>query len=155
MNMKFRFSVFIIPVLLVAAAAVFLKSPEEHLVIHTASGEFEVSIEIAQTAEEKRLGLMGRTSLPEDSGMIFVYEESSLPTMWMKNMLIPLDILFIGEDGIIHHVEEAVPPCEAESDDECPRYFSGKPSKWVLELPSGTATREGIEVGDRVSGSPL
>ncbi len=121
------------------------------LKIHThAQGSYKVQIELAITDEEKRLGLMGREELPEGTGMLFVYEENSDPIMWMKNMTFPIDIVFIGEDKMINYIEKSAEPCNAKFDRQCNRYGSAFPSKYVLELPAGFTSKNGIDWRDQV-----
>lgn len=102
------------------------------------------SVEVAATAEQRQRGLMFRDSLPADGGMLFVSPEERVVHMWMKNTLIPLDMLFLGPDGRILKVAAMAEPGSTEI------LSSGVPAKGVLELPGGTAARLGITEGDRV-----
>ena len=87
---------------------------------------------------------MYRTSLPEDGGMLFVFPEQSKQSFWMKNTLIPLDMLFIDGDGRIVGIHpDAVPLSEAP-------ISVGKPSTYVLEVNGGWAARHGVHPGDTV-----
>jgi len=140
-------------IFLVLGVAFFLTRPPSpnQLVILTESGDQVIEVEIASTPEEKIQGLMFREKIGENQGMLFVYEEASSPIIWMKNMLISLDILFIGEDLSINHIERMVPPCDQEDDSLCDRYSSKKSVNYFLELPAGTADAIGIEVGDSVT----
>ena len=83
-------------------------------------------------------------ALPDFGGMLFVYQDSSHHSMWMKNTFIPLDMLFIGEDGRIGHIAAETTPLSEEA------ISSEGPAIAVLEVPGGTAERLGIGVGDRV-----
>lgn len=147
--MKFRFigfaAVFIFMLLLAGCGNGSL-----YLTIVSEQGSRDIQVEVAKTDEERRVGLMGREELPDHTGVLFVYGEASKPVMWMKNMLIPIDIVFIGGDGEINHIERSVPPCESEGDGQCDRYSSASPSSWVLELPAGYTMRNGIKRGDKV-----
>ncbi len=114
--------------------------------IGTASGEVVASfIEIADSREERACGLMDRTELGRDDGMLFVYEEPSTGTFWMKDTLIPLSIAFWGDDGRIHTISE-MEPCE---EDPCATYPADEPYTYALEMNAGWFDRNGIEVGDR------
>lgn len=120
------------------------------LLIHSAGGLQTVHIEIADTDEQRRMGLMHRGYLKEGHGMVFLYAPDSSPFMWMKNMLISLDILFVGHDFRISHIESDVPPCRESDDSVCPRYSSSEASSMVVEVPAGYVKRHGIQVGDVV-----
>jgi uncharacterized membrane protein (UPF0127 family) len=111
---------------------------------------YKLQVEIVRTDEEKELGLMGRESLADDEGMLFVYGENRKPIIWMKNMLIPIDIIFIGEDLKISFIQKSVEPCTAEFDRQCHRYSSTRPSTYVLEVPAGYAERNDIVEGDKI-----
>lgn len=101
-------------------------------------------IELALTPRQQAQGLMYRQSLAPDAGMLFVYRPARVVTMWMKNTVIPLDILFIAEDGeIVKVVERAVPFSLAT-------ISSDKPVRAVLEINGGTVKRLGIRPGDRM-----
>ena len=115
-----------------------------------------IDLELALTPEEIANGLMFRPSLPEHRGMLFVFEQSRKPAFWMKNMLIPLDLVFLDGDGVVVDVIAEVPPCAA---DPCPNYPPSNPALAVLEINAGSAAAHGIEVGtnlhfERVPGSP-
>ncbi len=105
----------------------------------------DVQIEIADDNEERMKGLMFRENLGENSGMLFIFEDESTQSFWMKNTLIPLDIIFINEGFEIVDIKNAV-PCTA---DPCRIYSSEKPAKFVLEVNSGFAAKNGISIGDK------
>ena len=114
------------------------------LVLRTASGDHSFNIEVMVTNQERALGLMFRRSLPENSGMLFIYDPPQPATMWMKNTLIPLDMVFISADGRVHRIEEnAEPFSEAliPSDGDIVA---------VLELNGGEADNIGLKRGDKV-----
>ena len=114
------------------------------LVIETASGQLRLDVEIAQTQQQRSRGLMFRTSLEADSGMIFIYESPREITMWMKNTILSLDMVFIAEDGrITRIVANTTPMSEAT-------ISSRGPVRAVLELLAGAAQRLAIKPGDRV-----
>jgi hypothetical protein len=101
-------------------------------------------VEIADTDESRSRGLMGRTALPEDSGMLFDFRDTAPVSMWMRGTLVPLDMLFIRADGTIARIISGVAPLSDRLID------SGGPVRAVLELNAGTCARHGIEAGDRV-----
>ena len=114
------------------------------LVLKTATGDHNFNIEVAITDQERALGLMFRRSLPENAGMLFIYDPPQPATMWMKNTFIPLDMVFISVDGKVHRVESNTEP------------FSTAiiPSEGdvvgVLELNAGEANKIGLKRGDQV-----
>jgi uncharacterized protein len=114
------------------------------LVLKTASGDHNFNIEVATTDQERALGLMFRRSLPENAGMLFIYDPPQPATMWMKNTFIPLDMVFISAHGEVHRIESNTEPFSttiipSEGD------VAG-----VLELNAGEAGKIGLKPGDKV-----
>ncbi len=115
------------------------------LTIETGDGRsLPFSIEVAQTPEELTRGLMNRPSLPADGGMLFDFKMDRPVAMWMKNTLIPLDMVFINADGTIAGIAERTVPMSLEI------IPSPGPVRAVLELNGGTSDRLRIKTGDRV-----
>ncbi|HEX5354128.1 MAG TPA: DUF192 domain-containing protein [Rhodanobacteraceae bacterium] len=110
------------------------------------------SVEVAATPAEQEQGLMNRPSMPADHGMLFVFSEAQPVTFWMKNTLIPLDMLFFDTSHQLVAVKANVPPCKA---DPCKEYPSGVPIRYVLELNAGTAAKLGLRKGDVITFSNL
>jgi len=106
-----------------------------------------ITAELAITPEERALGLMFREKVNDDQGMLFVFEEEDIHSFWMKNTLIPLDILWLDENKRIVHIEEHVPPCKA---DPCPSYGPSMPALFVLELKDGRVAANGLKLYDRL-----
>src|SRR5207249_7239504 len=104
----------------------------------------EVSLEVAATPAERERGLMYRTSLAEGRGMLFVFDADGNQSFWMKNTLIPLDLLFIARDGTVVGIYASATPLSTAN------IAVGKPSRYVLEVPGGWTARHGIAVGARV-----
>ncbi len=102
------------------------------------------TVELAETPSQKAQGLMHRTELDENAGMLFLFPHSQKVAFWMKNTLIPLDMLFLSNDGGIHHIHHNAKP------QDLTRITSELDSSAVLELSGGTADRLGIKVGDMV-----
>ena len=118
------------------------------VLIQTERGEeVPVTVEIADTQEEREVGLMHRESLPEDAGMIFLFEEEITGGFWMKNTLIPLSIAFADSDGTILRILD-MEPCEA---DPCEIYDPGVAYRNALEVNQGAFARWGVEEGDRLT----
>ncbi len=115
------------------------------VLIQTERGEeVEVAVEIADTQEEREVGLMNREFLPDDAGMIFLFEEEIAGGFWMKNTLIPLSIAFMGGDGTILRILD-MEPCEA---DPCEIYDPGVSYQSALEVNQGAFASWGVEEGD-------
>lgn len=108
-------------------------------------GTATVVAEVASTNEQRALGLGGRTSLAEDSGMWFVFEQDGEWGFWMKDTRIPLDILWVAADGTIITIAHDVKP------ESYPEVFTPTaPARYVLEVPAGFAVRNGVAQGDKV-----
>jgi len=113
------------------------------LVVVTKTGERSFTVEVADDPAERQAGLMFRKDMADDHGMLFVFEATQPLGFWMKNTIMPLDLIFIGPDGRIRAIRKGEPFSEAViSPDE--------PVRFVLELKAGTAAKEGIEDGDLV-----
>jgi uncharacterized protein len=124
--------------------------PEETgpvVLIETAAGEVAVPVEVADSQEEREVGLMNRESLPPDAGMIFLFDDDTQGGFWMKNTLIPLSIAFAAADGTIVSILD-MEPCEA---DPCEIYDPGVPYRSALEVNQGAFADWGVEVGDRLT----
>lgn len=120
---------------------------KQHLLILTDTEEILVNVEIVDTPQERSRGLMFREHLDQDSGMFFVFERQDILAFWMKNTLIPLDMLFIDENFEIVEIKKSVPPCFEEP---CPNYPTKKPAKYVLEVNEGFVERNNIKVSDKI-----
>ena len=106
--------------------------------------------EVADTLDKRAQGLMYRTAMDENHGMLFIFPEPGHWTFWMKNTRIPLDILWLDQKGTIIHIEANVPIC-TRVDDHCPRHYSYKQSWNVLELNAGTAEKLQLLPGSRLT----
>jgi uncharacterized membrane protein (UPF0127 family) len=115
-------------------------------VLTTSDGEVELSVEVADDDAERARGLMFRTSLPENQGMVFLYPEPTAGAFWMKNTLIPLSIAFFGADGTILRILH-MEPCRA---DPCPLYDPEVPFAGALEVNRGAFERLGVLEGDHI-----
>ncbi|GLK84161.1 DUF192 domain-containing protein [Ancylobacter defluvii] len=132
-------------ILLVALAPQAARAASfEKATIITRSGPVTFDVEIAVNAEERAKGLMYRTELAANTGMLFDFAVSQPVYMWMKNTYIPLDMLFIRADGRIARIAADTTPLSTQTIE------SGEPVRGVLELPAGTAKARGIAVGDHV-----
>ncbi|HEY9601719.1 MAG TPA: DUF192 domain-containing protein [Allocoleopsis sp.] len=106
-----------------------------------------IMLEVAQTPQQQAMGLMYRTSLADDRGMLFPFNPPQPVRFWMKNTLIPLDMVFLY-NGVVKAIATNVPPCTTEP---CPTYGTGVLIDQVIELRGGRAAEIGLKVGDRVN----
>ena len=120
-------------------------SPTSRVVVETRAGaRHAVRVELARTPAERARGLMERRELALDAGMLFLFDETSDHAFWMKNTLIPLDMIFAAEDGrIVGIVARAIPGDLTARD-------VGAPSRYVLEVNGGWAQAHGVAPGDRL-----
>ncbi len=108
-----------------------------------ASGAHVIQAELAASRDAQRQGLMFRTEMGPDEGMLFPYDEPDMMGFWMRNTVIPLDLIFIDEDGLIINIEAGIPYNEESVESE-------RPGIAVLELNGGRSEELGIAPGDRV-----
>jgi len=106
-----------------------------------------VMAELAVSNEDRARGLMFREKIMPDQGMLFIFEREDLHAFWMKNTLIPLDILWLDRDKHIVHIEENLPPCRK---DPCPSFAPSRPALYVLELKAGSVEAFGLKLDDPV-----
>lgn len=112
--------------------------------IETAQGRQPFNIELALTPAQQSQGLMFRRKMAADAGMLFFHQRERVATMWMRNTILPLDMLFIATDGrVVHIVERTVPQ-------SLTTISAGRPVRAVLELNAGTVRRLAIKSGDRL-----
>ncbi|MDB9514065.1 DUF192 domain-containing protein [Kamptonema animale CS-326] len=106
-----------------------------------------INLEVTNTPEEQAMGLMYRTSLADDRGMLFSFNPPRRVAFWMKNCKISLDMIFL-QDGVVRAIARNSPPCTAEP---CPTYDSTTSVDRVIELRGGRAAELGVKVGDRIT----
>ena len=118
--------------------------PQPRVIVETAAGaRHPVDVELARTDPERHQGLMDRPSLPENAGMLFIFDAPAVQSFWMKNTLIPLDMVFIDDQGTIVGIVESAEPRTL-----APRSV-GKASRYVLEVNGGWSKARGVRAGDR------
>ncbi|MEN3950214.1 DUF192 domain-containing protein [Iodidimonas sp. SYSU 1G8] len=119
--------------------------PLSSLMVETAAkGDVALSVQVADTDAARQTGLMFRTEMPEREGMLFIFPELARVSFWMKNTYIPLDLLFIGDDGTILQITRETEPFSLAP------IPSERPARAVLEINGGASARLGIAVGDRL-----
>lgn len=108
---------------------------------------YAVHVEVAADPQTREQGLMYRDSLRDHSGMLFLFPRSGVYPFWMKNTLIPLDLIWIDEQKRVAHVKFDVPPCKA---DPCPSYDPEVSARYVLEVAGGVARQHRIAAGSQL-----
>lgn len=111
-------------------------------------GIHQIDAQLAVTSEQREIGLMFRTDMPQHEGMLFVFEDPSRLCFWMKNTVLPLTAAFIADDGTIVNLEN-MKPQTTES------HCSAKPVRFVLEMNQGWFAKKGVKPGSKISGRPF
>lgn len=106
-----------------------------------------LTAELAISVEERQRGLMFREKLNPDQGMLFLFEDEDFHYIWMKNMKISIDILWLDREKKIVHIERNVPPCK---ESPCDSYSSKIPALYVLEIKAGMADKNKLKLYDRL-----
>jgi uncharacterized protein len=114
------------------------------VVVHAPGGDQTFAVELAITPKERERGLMHREQLADDAGMLFLFEREKVQSFWMKNTRIPLDMVFIAQDGTIAGIVENAEPLTLTSRNVA------LPSRYVLEVNGGLCRKRGIAAGQRV-----
>jgi uncharacterized protein len=110
-----------------------------------------IELESAKTFEQKQIGLMGRKSMPENHGMIFIYKSSALLSFWMKHTLTPLDMIFLNNNKIVGIIPN-VPPCLTQT--SCTSYGPDHIANQVIELNAGKAKKLKLKQGQTIKLKP-
>lgn len=107
-----------------------------------------IAVEVVADPETRALGLMHRPSLRADRGMLFLFPDTDVHSFWMKDTLIPLDMIWMDERGGVVDVKANVPPCKA---DPCPSYTPSGAARYVLELAAGQAAEHDVVPGGQLT----
>ena len=113
----------------------------------TFADDYRLDVEIADTKALRTYGLMDRQQLEESHGMLFVYPDDGVRSVWMKNTLLALDVLFLSSDGKIVSMQHNLQPCTLTP---CPIYSSTADARYMLEVNAGFIGRHGLEIGQEV-----
>ena len=125
----------------------YQKNEERGIItIYTGAGPVKIRVEYAQTPEKQKQGLMRRASISKNYGMLFIFPNEERQSFWMKDTLLPLDLLFISSKGDINEITSLL-PCPPETFN-CPVYESKNPARFVLEVNAGFAERNKIIESD-------
>jgi uncharacterized protein len=117
-------------------------SDEGKLVLHTSTGDYSFNVDVADTNESRQKGLMFVQDLADDAGMLFDFQQEREVSFWMRNTFIPLDMIFVGADGVIKTIHVNARPHDVTS------IPSEVPVRFVLEIPGGRSVEIGLEPGD-------
>lgn len=120
--------------------------PQKLSTVTLGAGLYNIKAEVARTPKEHEIGLMSRTSMGANEGMIFVFPRAGQQCFWMKNTLIPLSIAFLADDGRVVNIDEMQPQTETT-------HCSREPVRLVLEMNKGWFSKRGIKAGDKITGS--
>lgn len=112
------------------------------------AGMHLIDAQVALTPEQRQIGLMFRKEMPQQEGMIFVFEQPSQQCFWMKNTLLPLTAAFVADDGTIVNLADMKPQT---TDPHC----SAQPVRYVLEMNKGWFAKKGIKAGSKLGGAPF
>ena len=111
-------------------------------------GMYQIDTQVAQTPDQRSIGLMFRSDMPAHEGMLFVFEQASTQCFWMKNTLLPLTAAFLADDGTIVNLADMKPQ---STDSHC----SVKPVRFVLEMHQGWFAKKGFKAGNKLVGVPF
>jgi len=111
-------------------------------------GMYRIDAQLATTSEQHAAGLMFRTDMPQQEGMLFVFQQPAQQCFWMKNTLIPLSVAFVADDGTIVNLDEM----KAQT---LNAHCSEKPVRYVLEMNTGWFAKKGLKAGNRLQGQPF
>ena len=107
------------------------------------------TVEVVDDDQSRAMGLMYRKSMADDAGMLFVFDDAQPRAFWMKNTLIPLDILYFDQNRRLVSISANTPPCK-NTTSRCPSYPSAKPTQYVLEINAGLSEQHGFKPGDEL-----
>jgi uncharacterized membrane protein (UPF0127 family) len=134
---------------LVVAVTAQADEPQMNLPrVRLTTGMHAIDAQVASTPDQRMTGLMHRKEMPQNEGMLFVFESPSQQCFWMKNTLLPLSIAFVADDGTIVNIDEMKPQT---LDSHC----SDRPVRYVLEMNTGWFARKGIKAGAKLAGPPF
>ena len=122
--------------------------PQNLPAIRLTAGMHLIQAQLAQTPDERGTGLMFRTAMGANEGMLFVFEQAGTQCFWMKNTLLPLAIAFVADDGSVVNIDEMKPQT---LDSHC----STRPVRFVLEMNRGWFAKRGIKSGAKLQGAPF
>ena len=124
------------------------EGPQKLPAIALNAGMHIIQAEVAQTPEQRGIGLMQRPKMGTNDGMLFVFDSAAEQCFWMKNTLLPLSIAFLDEQGSVVNIEDMAPQTLGG-------HCSKRPVRFALEMNQGWFAKRGIKPGSRIEGGPL
>lgn len=147
--MKFFVHRLLVLCLTIAGPALAQDGPQLTLPrIQLSAGIYKVEVQVAQTPKQREIGLMFRKEMPQQEGMLFVFEQPSGLCFWMKNTVLPLTAAFVSDDGTIVNLADMKPQT---TDSHC----AARPVRYVLEMNQGWFAKRGLKAGSRLGGEPF
>jgi uncharacterized membrane protein (UPF0127 family) len=116
--------------------------------VKLSAGMHQIDAQVAHTTEQRTIGLMFRKEMPQQEGMLFIFEQPSVQCFWMKNTLLPLTAAFVADDGTIVNLADMKP---LVTDSHC----STRPVRYVLEMNQGWFAKKGLKAGAKLAGKPF
>jgi uncharacterized membrane protein (UPF0127 family) len=133
--------------LALAGTSAFAQQPQTNLLrTEITAGMYRIDAQVARAPQERQIGLMHRKDMPQQEGMLFVFEEPATQCFWMRNTLLPLTAAFVADDGTIVNLADMKP----QTDDS---HCSAKPVRYVLEMNQGWFAKRGIKSGTKLGGA--
>ena len=124
------------------------EGPQNLPAIRLTAGIHNIQAQLAQTPDQRAIGLMNRSTMGTNEGMLFAFDSAATQCFWMKNTLLPLSIAFLTDNGTIVNIDDMKPQT---LDSHC----SKQPVRYVLEMNQGWFAKRGIKAGARLSGPPF
>jgi len=112
------------------------------------AGMYQIDAQVAQTPQQRAIGLMNRREMPAHEGMLFIFEQPSIQCFWMKNTLLPLTAAFVADDGTIVNLADMAPQSTQS-------HCATKPVRFVLEMHQGWFAKKNMTAGFKLSGPPF
>ena len=142
-------SLFLALSLCTATVLTWAQQPQMNLArTKLSAGMHLLDVQVAQTPQERQIGLMFRKDMPQHEGMLFVFEQPATQCFWMRNTLLPLTAAFVADDGTIVNLADMKP----QTDDS---HCSTKPVRYVLEMNQGWFAKRNIQAGYKLGGQPF
>ena len=148
LRQTFRIAFALVCGVVMGNVAVAQGNPQKLTAISLSAGMHALQAEVAQTPEQRGIGLMFRKSMPVNDGMLFIFDRTGQQCFWMKNTLLPLSIAFIADDGSIVNTDEMKPQTLNS-------HCSTRDVRYVLEMNQGWFDRRGIKAGMKLQGGPF
>jgi len=145
--MKIKLAAVVVAVVALFLITYTMDIKKEVIVVNDVGEEVKVKVELADTLKKRTIGLMNRAFLDDDSGMLFIFDLEAKHSFWMKNTLIPLDIIFIDSTGKIVDIKHNFEPCEKVI---CDTYASVEAAKYALEVNGGFSEKNNIRINNTV-----